>query len=141
MTRWSRLTASGRAVGDLAAIFEHDDAVRQVHHDAHIVLDKRDRGAELLVHVEDEAGHVLLLLEVHAGHRLVEEEEVRLHGERAAELDPLLQAVGQLADRHLADLLDLEKVDDVLDHPAMRDFLVHGRAVPQDLPEEVRHAS
>ena len=37
--------------------------------------------------------------------------------ERAAELDALLQAVGQLADRHLADVLDLEEVDDLLGAP------------------------
>ncbi len=70
--------------------------------------------------VEDEAAHVLLLLEVHAGHRLVEQQQLRLHGERAAELDALLQAVGQLADRRLADVLDLEEVDDLLDHLAVR---------------------
>ena len=39
--------------------------------------------------------HVLLLLEVHAGHRLVEQQQLRLHRQRAAEFDALLQAVGQ----------------------------------------------
>ena len=37
-------------------------------------LDQRDGGAELAVHVENEAAHVLLLLEIHAGHRLVEQQ-------------------------------------------------------------------
>src|SRR5215204_3644816 len=89
------------AVGDLAPVLEHYDAIGQVHHHAHVVLDERDRGAELLVHVEDDARHVLLLLEVHAGHRLVEEEQLRFHREGAPELDPLLQPVGKLADRDL----------------------------------------
>ena len=94
-----------------------------------------------LVHVEDEAAHVLLLLEVHAGHRLVEQQQLRLHRQRPAELDALLQAVGQLADRHLADVLDLEEVDDLLDELAMLDLLVHRRAMPEELPEEAALAS
>src|SRR5512134_2715321 len=97
----------GLPVRDLASVFEHDHPVREVHHHAHVVLDERDRGAELLVYVEDEAGHVLLLFEVHAGHGFVEEQQFRLHGEGAAEFHPLLQPVGQLADRHLSDVLDL----------------------------------
>ena len=44
-------------------------------------------------------------------------------GQRAAELDALLQAVGQPADRHLADVLDLEEVDDPLDDRAVLDLL------------------
>src|SRR6476660_4389718 len=62
-----------RAVADLLAVVEHDDAIRDVHHDPHVVLDQHDRRAELVVDVEDEAAHVLLLLDVHAGHRLVEQ--------------------------------------------------------------------
>src|SRR5207247_6919403 len=61
----------GRPVGDLAAVVEHGHAVGDVHHDAHVVLDQRDRGAELAVDVADEARHVFLLLDVHAGPRLV----------------------------------------------------------------------
>ena len=52
------------------------------------------------------------------------------------ELDALLQTVGQLADRHLADVLDLEEVDDVLDDAPMLDLLAQRRAVAQELPEE-----
>src|SRR2546429_8725169 len=60
----------GRAVGDLAPVVEDRDAVGDVHDHAHVVLDERDRRAELAVDVQDEAAHVLLLLDVHAGHRL-----------------------------------------------------------------------
>ena len=48
----------------------------------------------------------------------------RLHGERAAKLDALLQAVGQLADRRAADVLDFEEVDDLLDLLAVLDLFV-----------------
>ena len=81
------------------------------------------RGAEMVVDVEDEAAHVLLFLEVHAGHRLVEQQQLRLGGERAAELDALLQAVGQPPDRRLADVLDLEEVDDLLDRAPVLELL------------------
>src|SRR2546426_2566008 len=60
----------GPAVGDLLAVVEHDHAVGDVHDHAHVVLDQRDRRAELIVRVEDEAAHVLLLLDVHPRHRL-----------------------------------------------------------------------
>src|ERR1043165_8134186 len=62
------------AVGDLAAVVEHHHAVGDVHHHAHVVLDQDERGAEVVVDVEDEAAHVLLFLVVHARHRLVEEQ-------------------------------------------------------------------
>src|SRR5262247_1103293 len=82
------------AVGDFDAVIEHQDAIGQVHHHAHVVLDQRDGGAVMRVHVEDEARHVLLLLKVHAGHGLVEQQQIGLHGERTAKLDPLLQTIG-----------------------------------------------
>ena len=50
MTAWLRLHLGRRAVGDLLAVVEHHDAVGQVHHHAHVVLDQRDRGAERVVH-------------------------------------------------------------------------------------------
>ena len=116
-------TSSGGPSAILWPKFRTVIAVRDVHHDAHVVLDHHHRGPALLVDVEDEAGHVLLLLGVHAGHRLVEEEELRLERERARELDALLEAVGERADDLLADVLDLEEVDDLLDDLAVRDLL------------------
>src|SRR5262249_89615 len=56
--------------------------------------------------------------------------------ERAAKLDPLLQTVGQLSDLNLADVLDLEKVDDLLDAVALFDLFRERRPDAQQLPEE-----
>src|SRR5712691_8675587 len=56
----------GRAVGDLAAVVEHDDAIGKVHDHPHVVLDQRDRRAVLVVHVDDQARHVLFFIAVHA---------------------------------------------------------------------------
>src|SRR5206468_7721693 len=54
-----------RSFGDLLAVIEHDDMIRDVHHHAHVMLDQQDRRTEMLVHIQDEAGHVLLLFHVH----------------------------------------------------------------------------
>src|SRR5215470_6478772 len=119
----------GRAVGDLPAVVEHDHA--------HVVLDQRDGGAELVVHVEDEAGHVLLLLHVHPRHGLVEEEEVRLGGQRPRQLHPLLEPVGQPSRRRLADGLDLQEVDHPLHRRAMLELLPPRGAPVEGIEEEV----
>src|SRR6266513_3926934 len=126
----------GLAVSDLAPVVQDRDAIGDVHDHAHVVLDERDRRAELLVDVEDEAAHVLLLLDVHAGHRLVEQEELGLGGERAAELDALLEPVGQAAGRRLADRLDLQEVDDPLDGRAVLELLAAGRTPVEGLQQE-----
>src|SRR5207249_8741567 len=47
----------GHAIGDLAPVVEDRDAIGDVHDHAHVVLDERDRRAELSVDVEDEAAH------------------------------------------------------------------------------------
>src|SRR5713101_751697 len=125
-----------RAVGDLAAVVQRHHAVGDVHHHAHVVLDERDGRAEFVVDVEDEAAHVLLLLHVHARHGLVEQEEDGLGGERARQLDPFLEAIGQPAGRRLADGLDLQEVDDPLDEGPMSELLPHGRAPVQRLEHE-----
>src|SRR5215831_7197326 len=127
----------GRAVGDLPAVIEHDHAIGNIHDHAHIVLDQRDGGAELVVHVEDEAGHVLLLLHVHPRHGLVEEEEVRLGGQRPRQLHSLLEPVGQPPRRRLADGLDLQEVDHAFHRRAMLDLLPPRGTPVEGVEEEV----
>src|SRR6266545_3294782 len=124
------------AVGDLAPVVERDHAIRDVHHHAHVVLDQCDGSVELVVDAEDEPAHVFLLLDVHARHRLVEQQELGLGRERAGQLDPLLEPVGQLARRGLADGLDLQEIDDALHKGAVLELLLHGRAPVQRLQQE-----
>ena len=102
----------------------HHHPVGEVHHQPHVVLDHHDRDVQLVADVDDVAGGVLGLLQVHARHRLVEQEELGFHRQRPAELDALLDAVRQEADRLLAPLLDLEEVDDLLDEPPVGDLLL-----------------
>src|SRR5215467_9810693 len=127
----------GRAVGDLPAVVEHDHAIGNVHDHAHVVLDQRDGGAELVVHVEDEAGHVLLLLHVHPRHGLVEEEEMRLGGQRPRQLHPLLEPVGQPSRRRLADGLDLQEVDHPFHRRTMLELLPPRGAPVEGVEDEV----
>ena len=112
--------------------------VGDVHHHAHVVLDQKNRRAEVLVHIEDEARHVLFLFDVHSRHRLVEKQQDRLGGERPSELDPFLQAVGKTPDPYLADVLDLEEVDDLLDLAAVFQLLASRRPPEERLQQEVR---
>ena len=113
----------GGAVGDLAAVIEHGDPLGNVHHHRHVVLDQDDRRAPFPVHLEDEARHVLFFFLVHAAHRLVEQQELRVERQRAAELDPLAQTIGEAAGRLLAQILQLEELDQLLDPGAVRHLL------------------
>ena len=70
-------------------------AVADVHHQPDVVLDEEDRVA-LRRDLPDERRHRLDLDRVHPGGRLVEQEQLRLGGERAGDLDPPLLAVGEV---------------------------------------------
>src|SRR5216684_2645279 len=127
----------GHALGNLAAVVQDHHAIGDIHHHAHVVLDQRDGGPELVVHVEHEAAHVFLLLDVHPGHGLVEKEELGLGGEGAGQLHPLLEPVGQPARRRLANGLDLQEVDDALDGGPVRELLTTGRTPVNGVQQEV----
>ena len=102
------------------------------------MLDEDDADAHLLLDVQDEAGHVLLLVQVHAGHGLVQEQQLRLQGQGAAQLHSLLQAVGQGAGGHLPYVLDLEEVNDALHHLAVAYLLRLGQAPVEGASEDAR---
>ena len=121
----------GRSLRDLPSLIEDDDVVGDVHDHPHVVLDEDDDGIRHLHHVEHVAADRLLLLEVHAPHRLVEEEDLGIGGEGAAELHPFLETEREAPGRSGADLGDVEEVDDLLRPPPMLDFLAAGRA-PED---------
>ncbi len=125
---WIAPHFGGRAFGDLAAEIQHVNAVGDVHHDPHLVLDHQYGDAEFVADIEHEAGDVLGLLLVHARHHFVEQQQFRFAGERPRQLDALLLAVGQRADDGVADVLDLEEFDDVLDPLPGLDFLAAGAA-------------
>ena len=129
------------AVGDLAAVIEHGDPLGNVHHHRHVVLDQDDRRAPLPVHLEDEAGHVLFFFLVHAAHRLVEQQQLGVERQRAAEFDPLSQAVGEAAGRLLAQILEFEKLDQLLDPGAVRHLLALRQSPIDKRRQDSRRAS
>ena len=72
ITAGSARTSAGAAVGDLAAVVEHDDVVGDAHHDAHIVLDQQDADPLLVADREKELVELGRFARVEAGGRLVE---------------------------------------------------------------------
>ena len=102
------------------------------------MLDQDHGRAALLVHVEHVARHVLFLFLVHAGHRFIEQEHFRLQRERPSELDALLQAIGERAGGKLAQVLELEELEQVLDLLAVRDLFLLRQAPVHERGEDAR---
>src|SRR6185436_7779895 len=95
-----------RAVGDLAAAVEDDDAIGDAGHHAHVVLDQQDRVAvapDLAQGLHD----LDPLVWVEPGRRLVDEEQAGLRGDRHRELEPAPVREGQCG-RRLAPALRRE---------------------------------
>ena len=91
------LDLRGRALGDLLAEVQHDDAVGDAHDELHVVLDEQHAHAALGVDLLDQPGEVPLLDRVGARGRLVEQQHSRLGAQRPGDLQPALLAVGQRA--------------------------------------------
>ncbi len=83
------------ALGDLDPVVERHDAVGDPLDDVHVVLDHEDRESELVAQAGDHLGHLVRLLRVHPGGRLVEQQQPRLGGERAGDLEPAAVGVGE----------------------------------------------
>ena len=88
-------TSSGRALLDDDAAVHEDDAVRDVAGEAHLVRDHEHRHAALgqVLHDVEDAAHEL---GVERRGDLVEEHDVRVHGQRPRDGDALLLAAGEL---------------------------------------------
>src|SRR5439155_211141 len=95
-----------RAPGDLLPVVEHHDAVTDIHHRVHEMLD-HDHRHSLLAQRAEHREHLGDLLRVEARQDLVGEEEHRPRGEGARELEPLLLSDVELSGGDLA-LVDAE---------------------------------
>ena len=120
-----------RAFRDLAPEVHNVNPVGNVHHDPHLVFDHQHRNAQLVTNIEHEPGDVLGLLLIHARHHFIEQQQLRFAGQRAREFDALLLTVRQRSDDGIADVLDLEEFNDLLDPPASVDLLGSGAAEEQ----------
>src|SRR5712691_5645811 len=104
-----------RAISNLTTIVEHHEAVRDIHHDPHIMLDEHAGDAELVPNVEDKPTHIGLFFHVHPGHGFIEQEQHRFRRQCPAQLDACLQSVGPPPHERLADGFDFQKINDGLD--------------------------
>src|SRR5450432_76985 len=117
-----------RAVGDLLAEVERDDAVGDAHHHVHVMLDEEHRQAELGADAAQEHHQRLDFLVIEAAGRLVEQQQLGLARERAAELDALLRAERQIHHRYLGEGSQIEQVEQTIDGSAEVSLLaLHAR--------------
>src|SRR6266581_2724782 len=77
------------ALGDDAAVTQHDDAVGQLQHGAYDVLDEDD-GRSARADLADQADRGVDLGVSEAGEHFVEKEQVRARSERAGQLEEFL---------------------------------------------------
>jgi hypothetical protein len=89
----------GIAGRDDAAIDQHRDAVGEREHRLHVVLDQHD--GDFLPQLLQQRHHARGFGDAEAGHRLVEQQQLRLGGERHRKLELALLAVAQFGHRHV----------------------------------------
>ena len=82
-------------VGEFLARVQDGDAVGEVHHDVHVVLDQEDRGG--VAEAPDEGFEILDLGIGETLGRFVEDQEPRVEGEAHGDFEQSLVAVGERA--------------------------------------------
>ena len=102
-TLGSSRTSLGVPTGDHLAELQHDDAVADAEHEAHVVVDQQDRRASVddLAQVAAEGDR---LLRVEAGGRFVEAQQLGACGQRPGDGDELALALRELARRRLGEM-------------------------------------
>src|SRR3990172_2444532 len=106
------LDGKGTVLGDFLPVAEHHDLIRDVHDERHVVLHEQD-GDPPVADLGDPLAHVDRFPHVQSGHGLIEQEELRLAGERPAQLDDALLPVGQSRRFRLRAVGDAEKFQDL----------------------------
>ena len=86
----ARVSAIGARRRQRAAVVEHVDAVGEVGHHLHVMLDPNHRQFQLVLDAQNEPGEVVTLIAAQARGGLIEQQQGRLQGERAGEAHNLL---------------------------------------------------
>jgi hypothetical protein len=81
----------GRAAGDHLPVDHHGELVGQREHRVHVVLDQQD--AVVFLDGQQQGDHALGFGHAHAGQRLVEQQHLRLGGQRHRDFELALFAV------------------------------------------------
>src|SRR6185437_11656562 len=85
----------GLAVRDDAALVQDGDLLRDLEHHFHVVLGEKQGQFALAGDLFEEADRLVRLGRRHARGRLVEQQHLRVAGEREAELELLLVAIAE----------------------------------------------
>ena len=108
------LSSLGRAGGDGPAVVDQHDAVGQ-HVGLVEVLGGEQQGDALGDEVADGRPHDLAAAGVEAGGGLVEHEQLGLDDEAGGQVDPAALAAGDVLHQLVAELADVEAVDEAVD--------------------------
>src|SRR5688572_14172832 len=107
-----------RAFGDARAEVEHHHAAGERQQEAHVVLDQQHRDAALR-DAADDAGQAVELGRREPRRRLVEQDDARLAGKRARDLEQAALAERQRADVGVAQPGEADEFDQLFGAPAL----------------------
>ena len=79
------------------------------------MLDQQDGHLALVANAADQVAEHVDFLVVEAAGGLVEQQDLRIGGERARQFDALLGAERQAGDRGMGDVVEVEIADDLVD--------------------------
>src|SRR3954470_23387014 len=88
---------------------EHQQAPAKTHDKAHLVLDEKNRQIELVADPLYQVTEFNPLAVVQSRSRLIEQQEARLRGNRARDLDALQRAIGKVSGALLFERVELER--------------------------------
>ncbi len=128
-----------------AAVIEHDDPVGHLERLLLIVRDEDRRDVQIVVQPAQPAAQLLAHLRVERAERLVEQQHLRLDGERARERDPLplpARQLGRIALREPVELHEREQLVHLLaDRRLARPLAARLHAQPERDVLEHRHVA
>jgi hypothetical protein len=117
----------GRALGDHAALRDHDDAIGELLRLVHVVGGEEDRLAELAEPL-DQLPRLAARRGVEAGGRLVEEDQLGVAADPERDVEPAALAAGQRVGAGVRAVAEADEVEDLVRRARVR----VGRAVELD---------
>ena len=95
------------------------------------MFDQHNGDAEARTHLLDELHHLGCLARVHPRGRFIQQQQLRLGGQRAADLQPALLAIGQVARQHVAATAQPDELQQAQGLLVRRSLVAHGGGVLQ----------
>src|SRR5438477_9764368 len=113
---WIAVDLLGQAFGDLHAMVHHNDAIRDFHHQRHVVLDEKDRQPAVADRA-GQSGDLDRVIGVHAGCGFVEQQQLGARCQRASHLGAAAVRVGEAERRIIEPRLEplAEEIDGGMD--------------------------